>query len=475
MRVETSYFFSGIGGSGMLPLALIMRARGHAVAGSDRALDQGLTAGKFAFLEAQGIILHPQDGSGLTSSAQVLVTSAAVEDTVPDVLKARALGCREMRRAALLSSLFNAAETSIGVAGTSGKSTTTAMIAWILSSLDRRPTVINGAVMKNFVTPHAPIASAVVGRPDLFVAEVDESDGSISQYDASVAVVNNIAEDHKSMDELRSLFSAFAARSGRVVLNLDNAESKALSEDLPRDRWIGFSLLHPEADCFGFELSLLPDGCAFKTRLKDETAAVRLSAPGAHNAANALAAIAATAALGVPLGQAARALDSFSGVKRRLEIVGAAGGVTVIDDFAHNPDKITATLATLKASKGRLLVFFQPHGYGPLRLMRSGFVSAFGNSLGPDDMLLLPDPVYHGGTTDMSFGSEGLVADLAAIGAPAHYCSTRQAAQKTLLDAARAGDRIVVMGARDDTLTDFARDLLQGVSERERRQGESVP
>jgi UDP-N-acetylmuramate--alanine ligase len=168
-------------------------------------------------------------------------------------------------------------------------------------------------------------------------------------------------------------------------------------------------------------------------------------------------------------------LDSFSGVKRRLEIVGAAGGVTVIDDFAHNPDKITATLATLKASKGRLLVFFQPHGYGPLRLMRSGFVSAFGNSLGPDDMLLLPDPVYHGGTTDMSFGSEGLVADLAAIGAPAHYCSTRQAAQKTLLDAARAGDRIVVMGARDDTLTDFARNLLQGVSERERRQGESVP
>lgn len=463
MRVETSYFFSGIGGSGMLPLALIMRARGHQVAGSDRALDQGQTGAKFAFLEQQGVRLFPQDGSGLTSASQVLVTSAAVEDTVPDVVKARALGCAELRRAGLLSSLFNAAETSVGVAGTSGKSTTTAMIAWILSSLGRNPTVINGAVMKNFVTPAIPFASAVVGSPDLFAAEVDESDGSIAHYNATVAVVNNIAEDHKSMDELRVLFAGFARRSKRAVLNLDNAESAALADGLERDRWIGFSLSDPEADCLGSDLRLLPDGCAFKVRIGGETAEVRLVTPGAHNAANALAALAAASALGVRLSEAAEALRSFAGVRRRLEVVGTAGGVTVIDDFAHNPDKIAATLATLTAAPGRLLVFFQPHGYGPLRLMRSGFVQTFRDGLRADDRLILPDPVYHGGTTDKSFGSDGLVADLCAAGVKAAHLATRRQAQAALLEAVRPGDRIVVMGARDDTLTEFARALLQAL------------
>lgn len=460
MRVETSYFFSGIGGSGMLPLALIMRARGHAVAGSDRALDQGLTGAKFTFLKGRGVSLFPQDGSGLTSPTQVLVTSAAVEDTVPDVVKARSLGCLEMRRAGLLSSLFNAAEISVGVAGTSGKSTTTAMIAWILSALQRNPTVINGAVMKNFVTPDIPFASAVVGSPDLFAAEVDESDGSIAHYDATVAVVNNIAEDHKSMEELRALFAGFAGRAKRAVLNLDNAESAALAQGLERDRWIGFSLSDPQADYLGSDLRLLPDGCAFTVRFGAESAAVRLSTPGAHNAANALAAIAAVCALGVPLKEAAQALASFSGVRRRLEVVGAAGGVTVIDDFAHNPDKIGATLATLTATPGRLLVFFQPHGYGPLRLMRAGFVAAFRDGLRAEDLLILPDPVYQGGTTDKSVGSSDLVGDLKAAGVQAQHLATRDLAQAALLEAAGSGDRIVVMGARDDTLTEFARGLL---------------
>ena len=464
MRVETSYFFSGIGGSGMLPLALIMRARGHKVAGSDRALDQGLTGAKFAFLEAQGVQLFPQDGSGLTSAGQLLVTSAAVEDTVPDVVKARSLGCPEMRRAGLLSSLFNAAETSIGVAGTSGKSTTTAMIAWMLSALGRNPTVINGAVMKNFVTPDIPFASAVVGSPDLFAAEVDESDGSIAGYDATVAVVNNIAEDHKSMEELRALFAGFAGRAKRSVLNLDNAESAALARGLERGRWIGFSFFDSKADCLGSDLKLLPGGCAFSVRLGGETASVRLATPGAHNAANALAALAAVVALGVSLQDAAQALASFAGVRRRLEVVGAAGGVTVIDDFAHNPDKIAATLATLKASPGRLLVFFQPHGYGPLRLMRARFVKAFRDGLAEEDLLILPDPVYTGGTTDMSFGSDGLVVDLAAAGVQARHLPTRAEAQAALLAAVRPGDRIIIMGARDDTLTEFARGLLQALA-----------
>ncbi|MGH6894915.1 MAG: Mur ligase domain-containing protein, partial [Dongiaceae bacterium] len=163
----------------MLPLALILRAKGCVVEGSDRSLDQGRLDRKFEFLRARGIPLHAQDGSGVTRAEQILVTSAAVEESVPDVRAARRLGVPVMRRAELLAQLFNAAPQSIAVGGTSGKSTTTGMMGWILHQAGRDPTIMNGAVMKNFVTPQIPFASAAVGRGDVFVADVDESDGSI--------------------------------------------------------------------------------------------------------------------------------------------------------------------------------------------------------------------------------------------------------------------------------------------------------
>src|SRR5690242_2832104 len=199
MNLDRPYFFSGTGGSGMLPLALILRGRGAVVSGSDRSRDQGRMPEKFAFLESQGIRLFPQDGSGVSDPKTIVVTSAAVEDTVPDVVKARAVGADLMVRAALLADIFNASGKRVGVAGTSGKSTTTGMIGWILYALGRDPTVMNGAVMKNFISPEIPFASALVGRSDIFVSEVDESDGSIARYTPDIAVVNNIALDHKTM------------------------------------------------------------------------------------------------------------------------------------------------------------------------------------------------------------------------------------------------------------------------------------
>src|SRR5579862_8699002 len=219
------YFFCGIGGSGMLPLAIIVKQRGNRVSGSDRALDQGRLAAKFDYLRGKGITLYPQDGSGITDPATIVVTSTAVEATVPDVQAAQRIGAPLMIRAELLAELFNAAPRSVAIGGTSGKSTTTAMIGWILHATGRDPTVMNGAVMKNFISPTAPFASALVGKSDLFVSEVDESDGSIAQYTPHVAVVNNISLDHKSMDELRALFHDFVAKADVAVLNLDNDET----------------------------------------------------------------------------------------------------------------------------------------------------------------------------------------------------------------------------------------------------------
>ncbi len=463
LTVKRPYFFCGIGGSGMLPLALILNAQGFAVEGSDRSLDQGRLARKFAFLRARGIPLHAQDGSGLTRAEQILVTSAAVEDTVPDVIAARRLGVPMLRRAELLAQLFNAAAESVAIGGTSGKSTTTGMIGWILHRAGRDPTIMNGAVMKNFITAEIPFASAVVGSGGAFVSEVDESDGSIALFSPRVAVLNNVAHDHKSMDELRALFADFAGKAQTAVLNLDNAETRALAEALPRGHVATFALADAAADFTAETLDPAPEAIAFTVRERTTGASARmqLAMPGAHNAANALAAIAAARALGISLAEACAALESFAGIKRRFERVGAGGGVTIIDDFAHNPDKIAATLATLHAFPGRLLLFFQPHGFGPLKLMREGFVSCFADNMRADDVLVMPEPVYYGGTTTRDVTSDDIVRDIAARGRAAFAFKDRTACAGKLLALARPGDRLVVMGARDDTLSEFAADLLR--------------
>ena len=461
MNQATSYFFCGIGGSGMLPLAMIVQARGAAIEGSDRALDQGRTPEKFDWLRAHGVTLHPQDGSGVTRAGQVVVATGAVEDTVPDIGAARRVGATIKTRPQLLSELFNAAEASVGVAGTSGKSTITGMIAWILHQAGREPTVMNGAVMKNFVDADHPFASALIGRPELFVSEVDESDGSIARYDPTVAVVSNISLDHKSMEELRALFGGFTDRAGAAVLNLDNPETAALAQALPPGKAITFALGEEAADLSGHALEPLPAGMRFELREKGAPARrVTLKAPGAHNVANALAALGAVRALGVETEAAVRALESFAGIRRRMEVVGQANGITVIDDFAHNPDKIAATLKTLHAFPGRLLILFQPHGFGPLKLMKDAFIDGFAGLLREDDRLLMPEPVYYGGTTDRSVGSEDIASGVRAAGRKAEALADRAACGDRIVETARPGDRIVVMGARDDTLSTFAADLL---------------
>ena len=457
------YFFCGVGGSGMTPLALIIQARGGRVEGSDRALDQGRNAERFDFLRAHGIALHPQDGSGVSRPAQTLVTSAAVEETIPDVQAARRVGAAVTTRARLLADLFNDAALAVGVAGTSGKSTTTGMIGWILHRADKDPTIMNGADMKNFVDAASPFASARIGAGEAFVSEVDESDGSIAFFKPRIAVVNNISLDHKSMDELRSLFRDFSLKAETAVLNLDNPETAALVSDLKPGRAATFSLTDPRADLLASLPVPSPAGIAFQVKARNtgETVEVDLKVPGRHNVANALAALCAAKACGVRLADAAAYLGEFSGIRRRLEVMGTVNGITVIDDFAHNPDKISATLETMHAFPGRLLLMFQPHGYGPIRLMRTALVDCFAKGMHDEDVLVMPEPVYFGGTVDRSVGSRELAGDIERAGRKASAFPDRNACGDALVKLARPGDRILVMGARDDSLSIFAHELLQ--------------
>jgi UDP-N-acetylmuramate--alanine ligase len=463
--IDSPVFFSGIGGSGMLPLASIVRASGGRVSGSDRSLDAGRTPHKFDYLRSLGIQLFPQDGSGL-KKGMTLVTSAAVEETVPDVVRARALGLPHLTRPEFLAKLLNSAQRSVAVGGTSGKSTVTGMIGWILHACHRQPTVMNGAVMKNFVTPAAPFASALVGDPELFVSEVDESDGSIALYKPEIAVLTNISLDHKDMTELRSLFAAFLLRARKAVVNLDDPETRAIADVIPIDNRLGYGFDSPGTDFMGKDLQLEADGVSFALEAEGQRHDVRLAIPGRHNASNALAAIAASRALGVRTEDAVSALARFEGLRRRLETVGTAGDVIVIDDFAHNPDKIDATLATLRAQPGRLLIMFQPHGYGPLTKMGEELAESFGSGMAPDDRLYLPDPVYQGGTVDRARGSDWLADQVNSRDRHAEHIPERASIGDALVAEARPGDRVLIMGARDDTLIDFAQSLVERLAGR---------
>ncbi|VVS96939.1 UDP-N-acetylmuramate--alanine ligase [Sphingomonas sp. EC-HK361] len=481
------FFLVGIGGSGMMPLAMILRGRGARVEGSDRGLDQGRVPAKFDALRGLGIALHPQDGSGVVSAEQIVVASAAVEETVADIVAATQKGCERRTRAELNAQLFNESALSIGVAGTSGKSTVTGMIGWILHAVGRDPTVMNGAVMKNFATPDAPFATALVGAGDAYVSEVDESDGSIALYAPRIAVLNNVSLDHKSLEELRTLFADFAGKAERTVLNVGDAEARALASGLPREKLVTVAVeaeadliaenLAPEPFAIAFDLVVSPSpfrafgAPSLSQREREEAASppkgegearyrVHLGVPGRHNVANALAAIGAVHAADVSIEAAVAAIAGFTGLRRRFELIGAGGGVAVIDDFGHNPDKIAATLDTLHAFPGRILALFQPHGYGPLKVMRRELVASVAARLRDDDLLVLPDPVYQGGTTTRDVTSADIVADLTAAGANARYIADRAEAAAAIVAEARPGDRIVVMGARDDTLGLLAAEMV---------------
>ncbi len=461
------WFFCGIGGSGMLPLALILHGQGATIAGSDRSRDQGRLPEKFAWLESLGFKLFAQDGSGISSAAQTLVASAAVEDTVPEMIRAKELGCPRMSRAELLATLFNAAPVGIAIGGTSGKSTVTGMLGWIMTVAGRDPTIMNGAVMKNFVAADAPFASARVGAGEIFVSEVDESDGSIALYRPKVAVLGNVSLDHKSLEELRALFGDFLGAAEVAAINVDDAETAALA---PCARaLVTFGTESTEAMIGVVPGSISEASASLSAAIMDRrdgnVCELSLKVPGRHNLANALAAIAGANAAGVPVAEAVAALASFTGLARRFDIVGTSpSGITVIDDFGHNPDKVSATLDTLKAHPGRVIAFFQPHGYGPLRQMGAELADVFAAKLAPDDLTILCDPVYFGGTVDRSLGAERIVDLINAAGGTAEYVAAREDCGLRIVEITRPEDRIVIMGARDDTLSLFARELLANLA-----------
>jgi UDP-N-acetylmuramate--L-alanine ligase len=445
------FHYAGLAGSGMSALAQFQAMTGGRASGSDRAFDRGERAGLRSELEALGIAVFPQDGSGIGPDCAALVVSTAVEDHVPDVAVAREQDVPIVHRSELLAH-FVATHRSIAITGTSGKSTVTAMIFEILRGAGLDPSVITGGDLPLLQAQGLP-GNAFAGTSDLLVVEADESDGSLVHYAPAIGVILNLQRDHRETEEVAAMFATLRART-RETLVVGDAENL--------DRFAGSALrfgFTARADIRGEDVEL----DAASSHFRVEEMALMLPVPGVHNVANALAAIAAAEVVGVELADMAEPLAAFRGIGRRFQTIGTARGIEVVDDFAHNAEKIAAAIRTARLRSRRVLAIYQPHGYGPTRFLRHDFIRTFASELEPQDRLWMLEVFYAGGTATRDFSAADIVAEIADKGARAEFAPSRQWLIARIAEEAQAGDLVLVMGARDSSLTELARAILAAI------------
>ncbi|MFA6091853.1 MAG: Mur ligase domain-containing protein [Elusimicrobiota bacterium] len=451
MNSKEKIHFVGVGGQGMSALAQFHAFGGAQATGSDRYLDRGQLADVRGKFSALGIRLFPQDGSGIDKDTARVVLSTAIEDSNADLAKAKSLGTPVIHRAEFLAELV-AAHRTLAVTGTSGKSTVTGMVFEVLDACGRSPSVITGAGLR-LLEARGLVGNAARGTSDLLAIEADESDGSLVRYRPWLGALLSIGRDHKELPVLLEMFRTFRAASGRFVVN---ADVPLLKEFQPKSTTFGFS---EGSAVRGAGLRLEPG------RLRMDVNGVPFDLPldGKHNAENALAAAAICMEVGVELKDCAKALASYRGVMRRFERVGTERGVTVIDDYAHNPDKAKAVLAAARLCGKRLLAIYQPHGFGPTRFVRNELIEVFSSMLGSEDVLWMPEIYYAGGTAVKDISSADIVKAVCEKGRRAYFCPERGSIPQAVAKEARSGDVVLLMGARDPSLGDFARDLLQAL------------
>ena len=445
----------------MLPIARLLKAQGAIICGSDRAFDQGQTPEKFQVLQEEGMRLYRQDGSGIAPHLDAVIASSAIERTVPDLKRANELGLPIYNKAEILARFINQGK-AIAVSGTSGKTTVTGMIGFVLEMHGLAPQMMNGGHIVNFWQERGN-GNALTGKGDIFVCETDESDNSVSSYNPAVTILNNITMDHKPIEELRVIFSDLLKRTREtVILNMDDPEVAALYMTDVAAKIITFGIKTKCADFIATDIQMHAHGSDFNIiqTQTGESAAIHIRMPGQHNILNALAACCAAYQCDISLSQFAEYMCEFKGIKRRFEVVSHDKNATIIDDFGHNPDKIQASLRTLAQYKGRKIVVFQPHGFGPTKMMKDDLIEVVASLLQKDDIFIMPEIYYAGGQAQKDISSSDIITALKEQGVNAHFFNARGDIPKFVQGNHKAGDIIMVMGARDDTLSDFAKTIL---------------
>ena len=443
-------FFIGIAGAGMSALAQYLHGTGMEVSGSDRFFLAGEENETRTKLEAEGIRCFPQNGEGITNAIDLVVASTAVEDSVPEMQKAKQLGIPVIRRSALLAMIVKSKKT-IAIGGTSGKSTTAAMLFVILEKAGWQPSIITGAGLINLMREEK-IGNAKVGSGEWLVIEADESDGSITQYHPAVGVLLNIDKDHQEIDALKNLFTQFKNNSEKFIVNRTHELAASLSQneknDFSTDTKIPAGLVAKDFKQLGFTIQFTIEDILFTV----QTA-------GKHNMENALAAITAAHAIGVPLQQIAEGLKKYEGIYRRFQVYGEKNGVCLIDDYAHNPVKCAAVIKACYPLTEKIIAWFQPHGYKPTKFLREEFVQAFSDALRPNDEIWMSEIYYAGGTAVKDISAGDLVQDLLLAGKNAFFCSDRNQFSEMVHSHLQPGAVLLLMGARDPSLEAFAQQV----------------
>ncbi len=444
-------FFIGVAGVGMSAVAQYMRGIGIRVSGSDRYFKNGEYNKTRDQLEQEGIICFEQDGSGIADTTDLVVVSTAIEDTVPEVRKARDLGIKIIKRSELLALIAKSKKT-IAVAGTSGKSTTAAMIYQIFADAGLSPGIISGAGLTSIIKK-GKIGNAAVGTGEWLIIEADESDGSVVLYEPEIGLLLNVDRDHQETEELMELFTVFRKNTRSLfIVNQSNTLAKTLSANTETD--FGFE----NADAGYNARNFRQEGLKLYFTVKGQS--FEMNSLGQHSVENAAAAVAVAQQAGISLAQCAESLANYEGIYRRHQILGEKNGVWVIDDYAHNPAKCAASIRACQPLGDKVVAWFQPHGYGPTKFLRQDFVEEIALALRPQDEIWMSEIFYAGGTAVKDISANDLIEDLKAKGKNAQFIENRNDLLEALRPELKAGAVLLLMGARDPGLEDFTRKLF---------------
>ena len=450
------YHFSGIAGAGMNPLARLMRAWGHTVQGSDRSFDLGKNQELAVRLRELGIATLPHDGSAVQRGIDRFVYSSAVEAATPEMQAAKELDIERLARPALLAEVVTVGRPSVAIAGTSGKSTITGMVAWLARESEMDVTALGGAALVGEGVTGC-LLTGPLGGP--VIAEACESDGTLVGYRPTLGLVHNISRDHAELDVLRDQFGLFAKNCGRLLVNVACPEAAALGR-LAGARTYGTSA-SAEARLEvvgtgprrGFGVLHLPTGDLM----------LDVPQPGLHNLENAAAAALIAIELGIEPSRVEGLIPRFPGVARRFEVIGTTGsGIRIVDDYAHNGEKIRAAITTAQAGASRVLAVFQPHGFGPARFLRPEMKKLLPRILRAQDRFCYAEIFYAGGTVARDLSSEDLARDVASR-LECSYAADHAAVLRWILSEARRGDTVILMGARDPDLPALARTAFEAL------------
>jgi len=448
-------FFIGIAGTGMSAIAQYLQGIGKNVSGSDRYFTPGQPNETKEKLEAEGIQCFLQNGEGINESTDLIVVSTAVEDTVLEFQKARQLNIPIIKRSELLA-LIATSKRTIAVGGTSGKSTTSAMLFDILQHAGMQPSIISGAGLISIIK-EGKIGNAKVGSGEWLVIEADESDGSIVQYHAEIGLLLNVDKDHKDIDVLMDVFTTFKNNSASFIVNrshyLASQLSTGNSNDFANDAVTGAGFIASDFYQEGLTIHFSINGTPF-----------HLNSVGRHNMENVLAAVAVAGQLGVALPICAEAIATYEGIYRRHQVLGKKNGIMLIDDFAHNPVKCATSIQACQPIAPKVIAWFQPHGYGPTKFLRNDFVDEISKVLRPDDEIWMSEIFYAGGTAIKDISAGDLINDLKEKGANAFFVENRNDLVAAIRPHITGNCVLLLMGARDPSLEYFAKQVGEDLS-----------